>query len=116
LPTGSTIASVSGVALNGGITNPAINLFPIRGSLQAGSTYWLVMASGSDDAVGGWQWNSIGQTGMAFSGGGGAWDTGDIPTSTLRVNSVVAAPEPCTLALLTLGGMSFLAKKRHVIK
>jgi hypothetical protein len=119
LPTGATVASVLGVPLAfSSVAFPApINLFSATGSLQSGTTYWLVFAPGDPNTEAAWMNNSIGLISLAFNNGTG-WATvppGSNTTPAFRINGspVVSAPEPCTLALFALGGASILAKRRR---
>jgi hypothetical protein len=115
LPTGSTIASVTSVAVSD-VVFPAISLLSTTASLQSGTTYWLVMQPGASNSFGAWQKNNIGQIGFSRNSGSG-WVTDPLSIApAFRINgspASSAAPEPCTLALFTLGGLGVLAKRRR---
>jgi hypothetical protein len=106
LPTGNTIFSLLGASMTSvDILNPTIDTFSASGALQAGSTYWLVMESGTDDTSGGWNFNRIGQVGgMGIDNGTGMTVTAS-QTPAFRVNGISATPEPGSLALFLLGGI-----------
>jgi hypothetical protein len=116
LPTGSTIASVTSVAVSD-IGFPAISLLSATGSLQLGVTYWLVAQPGASNSFGAWLYNTAGlTTNLARNTNGAGWVT--TPSSTtpaFRINGspAVAAPEPCTLALFALGGAGMFARRRR---
>jgi hypothetical protein len=121
LPTGSTVASVLGAPLQfSSVAFPTpINLYSATGSLQSGTTYWLVFEAGDPNAFAGWANNSIGLTGLARNANGTGWVTvapGIDTKPAFRINGSLAsatAPEPCTLALFALGGVGVLTKRRR---
>jgi hypothetical protein len=120
LPTGSTVASVLGVPLAfSSVAFPTpINLYSATGSLQSGTTYWLVFEAGDPNSFAGWANNNIGLTGLARNPNGTGWvmapPSGNT-TPAFRINGspAVAAPEPCTFALFALGGIGVLIKRRR---
>jgi PEP-CTERM motif len=78
--------------------------------LTASTDYWIVVG-GLTDTWGGWQNRSVGifNGSMASQTNGGAWgnfSTGRVMAA--RVNGVNAAPEPGSLALLSLGALGSL--------
>jgi hypothetical protein len=89
--------------------SPALSLFSSGGgiTLNAGTTYWVVLApTGNTDYLS-WQRNTTGGTGLSFTLNGGPWTAQPASVSpALRVSGTLgaaAAPEPGTLALLGLG-------------
>ncbi|MGC4043419.1 MAG: choice-of-anchor R domain-containing protein [Armatimonas sp.] len=123
LPTGAVLVSPFSGAINGTFVTPAISSFAATGSLLAGQKYWLVMAPGAEDAVGLWNWNTIGAMGNAYSHQGGPWFNDPQVAPRFRINGTpvsvttnltpeVPAGVQAIPVLLAVGGMALYQRKK----
>jgi hypothetical protein len=86
-------------------------------TLNAGTAYWIVLEPTTDTDYIVWHRNATGATGLSFLLNSNPWtaDTG-LASPAMRVNGILgtaAAPEPGTLALVTLAIPALIARRRR---
>ncbi|MGC4045019.1 MAG: choice-of-anchor R domain-containing protein [Armatimonas sp.] len=84
-------------------------------TLNAGSTYWVVINAASPNSSDGGFWLASSPTDTGFSTfSGGSWNTSTSGSPVIRVSGTLtaAAPEPASLVLLCLA-TPLLFRKRH---
>jgi hypothetical protein len=87
--------------------------------LTANTTYWMVLSgdsfspmwdsTNSSNETGSW---SIGDSMRTSIDSGGTWPTGEISTGKMSIDAT-AVPEPSSAALLSLGGLALMLRRRR---
>jgi hypothetical protein len=98
---------------------PVTEFLSVAGlTVTGGNTYFLALNAPPTAAMG-WFSNSTGQNGYAFRGTDGIWASDPFtPSPAFRLHGVAAnaaapvAPEPATLALLLMGGLFAVRRRR----
>ena len=87
-------------------------------SLSSLSTYWIAVFAGGTTTEGGWNWNSVGRTGLAGSADGGStWSVDSIDATPAFdvIGTAPGVPEPTTWVLLAapLAAMLWFRRRRR---
>ncbi|MCE5325711.1 MAG: PEP-CTERM sorting domain-containing protein [Planctomycetaceae bacterium] len=107
---GTTIESfsLSGLMTGepGSIVSMTSTLHPL---LSNGSSYWVVLEAGAEDASAAWCDSLLSVEGTHAWDEGNGWQS---VTSKPQAFRVTAVPEPATMSLLALGGLAALIRRR----